>query len=251
MSAMNNLRKFLVSNNLEAKDFTINATVALQKAYSKGDLDFYEPEVIRIELFDGTITQVIELSPAHDEVTRAVFNSGKVPLNKETAPKGTEISTSAVQVILPLDLTIRREEAEWELQDAMLHDTEGSEQRFQDARWNVFTLTEVFEAQPCSREVFDMISQEKDQLNDRSIFREFYAAWNGADEGSVLDGNISSSVRRQVETVVEEVFLGTDEDEGQIKRIIYSNFKVHPRHRPLFDAVVDDTIASRSQTLSR
>lgn len=223
----------------------------MEKAYSKGDLDFYEPEVKAIELSDGTITQVIKLSPAYDAVARAVFHSGKVPLNQESAPKGSEISTPVVQVILPLDLTMRREEAEWELQDAMHDDTEGSEQRFEDARWKVFTLTEVFEAQPCSREVFDMISREQENLNDRSSFREFYVAWTGADESTVENGSLTSSVRSQVENAAEEVFLGTDEDEDQVKQINYSCFKVHPRHRQLFDAVVDDTIASRSQTLSR
>lgn len=251
MSAMKNLRDYLDAKGLASDAFSIQATVTLQKAYTKGDLDFYEPEVTSIALSDGSITHVIELSPAFDDVARAVFSSGKVQITQVSAPKGSDISTPVVQVVLPLDLTVRREEAEWELQEAMHDDTEGNEHRFQDARWKVFTLTEVFEAQPCSREVFDMISREQEKLNDRSSFREFYVAWTGADESTVENGSLTSSVRSQVENTAEEVFLGTDEDEDQVKQIIYRNFKVHPRHRQLFDAVVDDTIASRSQTLSR
>lgn len=251
MSATKNLRAFLAENNLQAADFTINATVSMERAFSKGDLDVYEPEVAAIVLSDGAITQVIDPSPAYDELARAVTGSKEFRLRNQSVPKGSTYSEASELIVLPLDLTMRRLDANWALQDATFDNTEGSEERFEDARWKVFTLTDEFAAKPCAREVFDLVSQEKDRLNDRSRFREFYAAWSGADESTVENGALTTAVREQVEAAVGELFLETDEDADRLKQIVYDNFKVHPRHRTLFDAVVDETIASRSQTLSR
>lgn len=251
MSATKNLRDLLAAKKVDPEGFTINATVAMEKAFSKGDVDVYEPEVTAIELSNGPITQVIEPSPAYDELAGAVTRSKEFRMRSQSVPKGSDFLAAAEQIVLPLDLTMRREDAERELQDATFDRTEGSEERFEDARWKVFTLTDEFTAIPCSREVFDLISQEKDRLNDRLRFREFYAAWSSADESSVENGNLTAAVRDKVEADTEELFLGTDENVDRLKQIVYENFKVHPRHRTLFDAVVEETIASRSQTLSR
>ncbi|TLX16376.1 hypothetical protein [Rhizobium sp. MHM7A] len=250
MSAMNSLRNYLVSNSLEAKDFTIKATVEMQKAYSKGILDYYEPEIITIELTDGMTTHVIAPSKAFDEVARAVHDSAEMPFHSRSEPRGSEHSFPSTQVHLPLDLTIRRAEAERELQDAMHDDTEGSEQRFEDARWKVFALTDVFATNPCSREFFDAVSLEKERLNDRSCFRDFYQAWNDADESTVVNDEISHNVRELVEKAAEQ-FLVMDETGDEAKKAIYGSFKVHPRHRPLFDAVVDGIVGARNRTFSR
>ncbi len=251
MSATKNLREFLTKRNLQTADFTINATVSMERAFSKGDVDVYEPEVAAIVLSDGAITQVINPSPVYDELARAVTKSKEFRLRSHSVPKGSVYSEASEQIVLPLDLTMRRQDAEWALQDATFDTTEGSEERFEDARWKVFTLTDEFAAKPCAREVFDLISQEKDRLNDRSRFREFYAAWSGADDSTVENEGLTAAVRQQVEAATEELFLGTDEDADRLKQIVYKNFKVHPRHRTLFDAVVDETISSRTQTLSR
>ena len=251
MSATNNIRAFLMANHLQAEEFAINATIEMVKAFSKGDFDFYEPEVTAIVLSNGSITQVIEASPAYDELARAVTGSKEFRLRSQSVPKGSDFSAAGEVVVLPLDLTIRRLDANWALQDAMFDRTDGSEERFEEARWKVFTLTDEFMARPCDREVFDKVNHEKDRLNDRSRFREFYAAWSGADESTIENGSLTSAVRNQVERAVEELFLGTDEDADRLKEIIYDNFKVHPLHRVLFDVVVDETIASRTQTLSR
>lgn len=251
MSATKNLREFLTKRNLQTANFTINATVSMEKAFSKGDVDVYEPEVTAIVLSDGAITQVVDPSPAYDELARSVIGSKEFRRRSHSVPRDSAYSEASELIVLPLDLTMRRLDANWALQDATFDRTEGSEERFEEARWKVFMLTDEFAAKPCAREVFDLVSQEKDRLNDRSRFREFYAAWSGADESTVENGDVTTAVRERVEAAVEELFLATDEDADRLKQIVYDNFKVHPRHRTLFDAVVEETIASRSQTLGR
>jgi hypothetical protein len=249
MSAMKNLRELLTKNNIDAAGFSIEATVTLQKAYSKGDFDFFEPEVTAIQLSNGLVTQVIELSSAYDEVARAVHNSGKVSFSTQSWPRGADVPMPVEHIVIPLDLTMRRAEADWELQDALHDDTEGCEQRFEDARWKVFTLTDVFAQTPCSREVFDDLSLEKNRLLYRGTFSEFYADWNNADKSIVVNGEIKPSVRALVEKTAES-FLELDETGDEVKAAIYGSFKVHPLHRPLFDAVVDDIVTSRNPSLS-
>jgi len=250
MSAMGNLRGYLASNGLDPKNFEISATIALPKTYSKGDCDYYCPEVTAIELVSDATTHVIAASRAFDEVARAVHDSDDIPFQTRILPKGSDHSFPTAQVVLPLDLTIQRAEAEWELQDALHDDSEGSEERFQDARWKVFTLTDVFAKKPCSREVFNTLSLEMERLKDPSRFREFYDAWHNADEGVVVNGEIAANVQELVKRTVEQL-LDSDNTVREVKQVICGSFKVHPRHRPLFDAVVDDIMASRSPTFSR
>jgi hypothetical protein len=249
MSAMKNLREYLTSNGIDTEGFSISATVKLEKAFFKADQDFYEPEVIAIEISNGTISHSIELSSAYDEVARAVHASGLVPFRTTTVPKGTTPVFLAEQLTLPLALTIQRAEAAWELNDAMFDDTPGHEQRFDDARWKVFTLTDEFTRTPCSREAFDALSIEKDTLNVRGSFRSFYAACVNADDTAVVDGEITPRVLALVKETVE-TFIEIDETGHEMKEVIYGSYAVHPRHRPLFDAVVDDIVASRTLVLN-
>ncbi len=176
---MQSLRDYLASQSLDAHATTIEGTLIQELAYQTGSdatggRDIYGLRPVKVALVHAGRSFEIADEAALDLAGELLISSDKVMFGRLEVDRGENVrvyeSTVSINAGRALDM--------WEAQEELSNLVgDGEEDKFQDARWRVFCLTEVFEENPCSRETFDQLSQQKAEAGDGRRFRDYYSEW--------------------------------------------------------------------------
>lgn len=249
------LKNLIEKEGLASHNLYINATVGMEKAFSKqaetvGEIDFYEPVITSIRLVGDNVDFSIDDGEVFHEVAHELLTNSDRSFRQKVAPKGKEVTLPTGSMSIHCSRAIEKSFAYRELQDAMFDfESPNQETRFNDARWKVFTLTDEFTREPCTRETFDWLSVEKERYKDDSSFREFYSHWARSRKSNIEGDKLSP---RATDLVISTLSLAREagRDTDAVKEQLASFMHIHPIHRSLLNATIDEMVADRNNGMT-
>jgi hypothetical protein len=176
---MNHIQAYIAARSLDAADITLTGTCVRRLAYSKGNVtvggvDFYALDVLKIVVTAPNIREELTSGPEFDNAVDLLEGSDDYPLLFVEAPVGSAPQYPELELSVSYDKALRWWEACEHLSNVVI---DGADDQVQDARWQVFSLTNAFEQHPCSRATFDELTHLQEQADKDVSFREFYAEW--------------------------------------------------------------------------
>jgi hypothetical protein len=188
--SMNHIQAYIAAHSLDADDVTLTGTCVRRLAYSKGNVtvggvDFYALDVLKIVVNASNFREELTSGPEFDNAVDLLEGSDGHPLLFVEAPVGSAPEYPELELSVSYDKALRWWEASEHLSNVVI---DGADDQVQDARWQVFSLTNVFEQHPCSRETFDELTHLQEQSEKHVSFREFYAEWLVDQPGTAAPG---------------------------------------------------------------
>jgi hypothetical protein len=187
---MRHIQSCLAAQALSADLVTLSGTYARRLAYSKGNAetggtDFYAVDFTRIVIVAPGFKQELTSGPVFDNASDLIMTSEASPRLFEESPIGVVVDYPEVTLVTECGKAIRRWDAHEHLSNVVM---EGSDEAVQDARWEVFSLTDAFDQNPCSRETFDEVTRLQEEAGTDLRFRDFYANWLADQQGAAAPG---------------------------------------------------------------
>jgi hypothetical protein len=187
---MRHIQSYLADRALDAGRVTLSGVYSRRLAYSKGNAetggtDFYAVDIKRIVVDAPGFKEELTSGPVFDNASDLIMTSEHSPRLFEEAAIGSVVNFPEIALVTECGKAIRRWDAGEHLANIVM---EGSDEAVQDARWQVFSLTDAFDQNPCSRETFDELTRLQEQSEKHVSFREFYAEWLVDQPGTAAPG---------------------------------------------------------------
>lgn len=176
---MNHIQAYIAARSLDADAITLTGTCARRLAYLKGSAsvggaNFYALDVLKIVVTAPDFREELTSGPEFHDAVDLLEGSDGYPLLFVEAPVGSTPRYPEIELAVSYGKAFRWWKASEHLSNLVI---DGADDQVQDARWQVFSLTDAFEQHPCSRQTFDELTQLQEQAEKRVSFREFYATW--------------------------------------------------------------------------
>jgi hypothetical protein len=247
------IRDYLASHGVDGRDLIVSGRATLEKTgtargFSGFLMDRYDPALQELSLHRGELTwmRLEPGTPMFEELARTLLELKLVKLFPRDVSAGAKAPQDEAFICIPFAKLDELARAEEELAEALYV---RDEQRALEAQWTKFRHSETFERHPCGREDFLALFREF-QASDyvRAMpFADYYTWYLRSAEMLDADDALKADSGETAVAMLEGWKGGEIEAH---KDWLAHRFRVHPRHRGAFDALVDGVVAKGAEEAS-
>ncbi len=251
---MQQLRDMIEAEGLAAADLTIGGRMARKfgQRTTNGDgseCDEWVPYVadLSISRAGQVIQQLDASSDAFAELAKTLTSVVKLPLHSVYVPVDAAGPVETASFSYPYPVIDALAKADEQFFEALIT---GNAEQFNEVAWVRFQHSPEFAQGVWTRDAFIALKREY-AASDYAIglgLNEYIAWYMSSAEALDASGALKPEVVAKAESMLD-AWSDTDAD-GQ-KYWLNRNLEVHPRHKELFDQLVDDRMAARAPVMGR
>jgi len=202
-------------------------------------VDIHVPRVksLSVRRGDEVVLDVPPDTPMFHDIARTLSLTGRLPLGQELSAKpGEAVKERLTEFSVPYALVVTLRKEQDDQLEAFLDRNRGF---LEEGAWTNFQRTQAFADHPCSREFFQELHAEfKASQYSTSMGVDDYHRWHQSSLG-LLDGD-GAMTPEALGKATRLLDVWQDKDPKDAEYWLCRNMGVHPRHRPLFAALIEE-----------